>query len=87
MPSCSTGGRRPSLFPWIAALGSLSAEEMYQTFNMGIGFVMVVAREHLAETRRRLARAGAPDAVEIGHVERGDGVSLPSLGLRYVGYT
>jgi len=76
----------PSLFSWIASLGNLAAEEMYQTFNMGIGFVLVVGREHLAETRRRLLRAGAPDAVEIGHIERGTGVSLPSLGLRYVGY-
>ncbi|MGD0250031.1 MAG: phosphoribosylformylglycinamidine cyclo-ligase [Thermoplasmata archaeon] len=77
----------PSLFSWIASLGNLSAEEMYQTFNMGIGFMLVVGREHLAETRRRLARAGAPDAVEIGHIERGTGVSLPPLGLRYVGYS
>jgi phosphoribosylformylglycinamidine cyclo-ligase len=77
----------PSLFPWIASLGGLPDEEMYQTFNMGVGFALVVAREHLAETRRRLARAGAPDSVEIGHVERGVGVSLPPLGLRYLGYS
>jgi len=76
----------PSLFPWVQSLGHLSDEEMYQTFNMGVGFMAVVAREHLSETRRRLTRAGAPDSVEIGHVERGSGVSLPSLGLRYAGY-
>ncbi|MGA8542378.1 MAG: phosphoribosylformylglycinamidine cyclo-ligase [Thermoplasmata archaeon] len=77
----------PSLFGWVQQLGALSNDEMYQTFNMGIGFAVVTAREHLAETRRRLARAGAPDALVIGRVERGSGVELPQLGLRYDGYS
>ena len=77
----------PPLFPWLQSLGRVSAHEMYQTFNMGIGFVLVVARPHLSVTLRRLARAGAPDAVEIGHVERGVGITLPGLGLRYHGYS
>ena len=76
----------PSLFPWVQSLGGLANDEMFRTFNMGIGFVAIVAREHLAETRRRLVRAGGGDAVEIGRVERGSGVSLPSLGLHYTGY-
>ena len=77
----------PAIFGYVQHLGGISDAEMYQTFNMGIGFVLVVAPEHLAETRRRLARAGAPDAVPIGRVERGDGVTLPSLGLTYHGYS
>jgi phosphoribosylformylglycinamidine cyclo-ligase len=76
----------PPLFQWIQQLGGLSDEEMFQTFNMGIGFVMVVGRTGLAETRRRLARAGAPDALEVGHVERGSGVSVPAHGLRFESY-
>jgi phosphoribosylformylglycinamidine cyclo-ligase len=77
----------PPLFRWIQQLGGLSDEEMFQTFNMGIGFVLVVGSTRLAETRRRLARAGAPDAVEIGHVQRGSGVSLPAHGLSFEGYS
>lgn len=77
----------PGLFRWLQALGRVSDEEMFQTFNMGIGFVVAVASEHLAETRRRLARAGAPDAVPIGHVERGTGITLPSWKLSYTGYS
>jgi phosphoribosylformylglycinamidine cyclo-ligase len=76
----------PALFRWVQSLGAVTDEEMFQTFNMGIGFAVVVGREHLAETRRRLARAGAPDAVEIGHVTRGSGVSVPAHGVRYEGY-
>jgi len=77
----------PPLFRWIQQLGGLSDEEMFQTFNMGIGFILVVGSTRLAETRRRLARAGAPDAVEIGHVQRGSGVSVPAYGLSFEGYS
>lgn len=77
----------PPIFEWVQQLGGISDEEMFQTFNMGIGFAVVVSREHLAETRRRLGRAGAPDALEIGHVERGIGVRLPGRGLSYPGYS
>ncbi len=77
----------PPLFRWIQELGSLPDEEMFQTFNMGIGFVLVVSRTRLAETRRRLARAGASDAIEVGHVERGTGVSVPAHGLAFEGYS
>jgi phosphoribosylformylglycinamidine cyclo-ligase len=76
----------PGVFSWLQSLGRISEEEMYQTFNMGIGFVAIVARQNLSETRRRIARAGAPDVVDLGHVERGSGVALPLLGLRYRGY-
>jgi phosphoribosylformylglycinamidine cyclo-ligase len=77
----------PPLFRWIAELGSVAPEEMFQTFNMGMGFAVIADRTHLSETRRRLARAGAPDAVVIGKVERGNGVAVPSLGLEYAGYS
>jgi phosphoribosylformylglycinamidine cyclo-ligase len=77
----------PPIFPYLQQLGGISDEEMFQTFNMGIGFVVVAAARRLAETRRRLARAGAPDAVPIGHVARGRGVSLPGLGLDYAAYS
>jgi phosphoribosylformylglycinamidine cyclo-ligase len=76
----------PPLFDWIRSLGPVDEAEMFRTFNMGIGFAAVVEPRRLAETRRRLARAGAPDAVEIGHVERGRGVRLPDHGLAYEGY-
>ncbi|HXW67798.1 MAG TPA: phosphoribosylformylglycinamidine cyclo-ligase [Thermoplasmata archaeon] len=76
----------PPLFDWLQRLGEIADAEMFRTFNMGIGFVLAVAPTHLAETRRRIARAGAPDAVVIGHVERGRGVRVPSRGLSFEGY-
>ena len=32
----------PPVFHWLAAAGSVGAEAMYNTFNMGIGFVLLV---------------------------------------------
>ena len=77
----------PPLFRWVQQLGGLSDEEMFQTFNMGVGFVLVVSAARVAETRRRLARAGAADAVDLGHVERGSGVAVPGFGLSFEGYS
>jgi phosphoribosylformylglycinamidine cyclo-ligase len=74
------------LFAWLGELGHLAPSELYQTFNMGIGFVVVTRPVRLAQTMRRLARAGAPDAFPVGHIERGRGVRLPHLGLEYEGY-
>jgi len=76
----------PSLFPWVQALGGLADREMFQTFNMGIGFVLVVRPEGEATVRRRLSRAGAPDVVSLGEVADGTGVELPAQGIRYEGY-
>jgi phosphoribosylformylglycinamidine cyclo-ligase len=76
----------PELFRYLAAAGSVPDREMYQTFNMGVGFVLAVRPRRRAELLRRLARAGAPDAVPIGHVRAGHGVTLPALGLHYEGY-
>jgi phosphoribosylformylglycinamidine cyclo-ligase len=75
------------LFRWVADLGRIAPEELYQTFNVGIGFVAIVRPDGLSKTMRRLSRAGAPDARVVGHVERGRGIRLPQLGLRYEGYS
>ncbi len=76
----------PPLFSWLQKRGGISDREMYQTFNMGIGFALVVSARRLRSVRADLARAGVRDAVEIGTVAKGPGVELPRLGLRYEGY-
>lgn len=76
----------PSLFGYLAKLGRIEPKEMFQTFNMGIGFVIVARPRGLAELKRRLARAGYPDAEVIGTVHAGKGVTLPNEGLHYAGY-
>lgn len=79
--------RPPTLFRWIQELGGLSDYEMFQTFNMGVGFVLAVAAGTSEEWLRRLARAGAPDARVVGHVARGEGVTVPRWDLSFEGYS
>jgi phosphoribosylformylglycinamidine cyclo-ligase len=76
----------PPLFRWLQEQGGLSDEELFQTFNAGVGFVVVVDDDAVAEVTARLAKAGAPDTVPIGRVGRGEGVTLPEHRLEYRGY-
>jgi phosphoribosylformylglycinamidine cyclo-ligase len=76
----------PPLFGWIARTGHLSVREMFQTFNMGIGFAVVAAARSVDDLLDRLHRLGAPDALEIGRVGPGRGVAVPEWGLDYTGY-
>jgi len=76
----------PPLFGWLQQLGRISDEEMFQTFNMGVGFVVVARSDRVAPILSRLARSGARGVREIGRVARGTGVAVPALGLRYEGY-
>jgi phosphoribosylformylglycinamidine cyclo-ligase len=65
----------PALFRLIQRGGRIDDDEMYRTFNMGIGMVAVVAPEHLHEVEHSLERRGET-AWLIGSVEPGEGVVL-----------
>jgi phosphoribosylformylglycinamidine cyclo-ligase len=39
----------PPIFKWMQKTGGVERDEMYHTFNMGIGMVLVVAAEHMEE--------------------------------------
>lgn len=82
------GWPEPSgLFAWIRELGAIASEELYQTFNVGIGFVVVATPASAGRIAGRLRRAGYPGLLPIGHVARGTGVELPKLGLRFSSYS
>ena len=65
----------PHLFRMIQQGGQVADEEMYRTFNMGIGMVVVVAPENHHEVEHSLERRGEAVHV-IGRVVRGAGVEL-----------
>lgn len=64
---------RPEIFNLIEKIGEVERAEMYRTFNMGIGFVLVVHPEDEAEMRRRLAGQGEK-CYKIGEIVPGEGV-------------
>ncbi len=75
------------LFEWIVDLGDLDLAEAYETFNMGIGFVAVVEASAAPRLLARLKTNGAPEALRVGTVLAGRGVTLPGLGLEFSGYS
>jgi len=48
----------PPIFGLVQRLGRIADEEMYGTFNMGVGFALVVAREGVDRVSAMLADAG-----------------------------
>ena len=68
----------PAIFRRIASEGSVSSDEMYRVFNMGIGLVAIVPLECIGETI-----ADVPEAIVIGQVvPRGGGDAVRLLGLK-----
>ena len=65
----------PPLFRIIGEGGAVGEDEMYRTFNMGIGMIVVVAPENLHEVEHSLERRGETSYM-IGSVVPGDGVVL-----------
>jgi phosphoribosylformylglycinamidine cyclo-ligase len=61
----------PRIFDVIRRLGDVPVREMYRTFNMGIGLVLVVGAYFEQSVLRRLARLGEKPAL-IGRVVEGD---------------
>jgi phosphoribosylformylglycinamidine cyclo-ligase len=60
----------PPVFRALQDAGRVTEAEMFRTFNMGIGYILIVAREHAAETVTRLTEAGEVAGL-IGEVFRG----------------
>lgn len=74
------------IFRWIRELSQLSTSELYQTFNMGLGFVIAVRAKEVDRALALLRKAGEKGARILGHIDRGRGVSLGALGVRYDSY-
>lgn len=68
----------PPLFNWLAEVGSVKRSDMFNTFNMGIGFVLLVQRTQ-AETTIKWFESQDIAAYAIGEVIAGSGglVGLP----------
>ncbi len=72
------------IFDHIRKLGDLSYEEMYETFNMGMGYVLIIdpeSRRDIMSTLRNKVQVS-----EIGVVENGDGIVVPKMEVEYHGY-
>ncbi|NEO30131.1 MAG: phosphoribosylformylglycinamidine cyclo-ligase [Symploca sp. SIO3C6] len=62
----------PPIFQWLAQAGDVSAQEMFNTFNMGIGFVLIVSPTQAEQTLSWFESLGIA-AYTIGEVIEGTG--------------
>lgn len=73
----------PPEFIAIQEFAKIDDREMYQTFNMGMGFAVIApprSVDRVLEALRRLR------ARVVGEIARGEGVALADRGIRYSGY-
>ncbi len=64
--------QRAEVFDWLQKTGNIASQEMYRTFNCGIGMTITVAAEHADKAVKLLREQGEQPAV-IGEIRRGDG--------------
>ncbi|MBQ4289940.1 MAG: phosphoribosylformylglycinamidine cyclo-ligase [Clostridia bacterium] len=62
--------RTPPIFGLIARTGGISERDMFNTFNMGVGMSVVVAKED-ADTALGVLRENGEDAYPIGEIRSG----------------
>ncbi len=65
----------PAIFRWIAEAGEVNSAAMFDTFNMGIGFVLLVP-ENSAEEAIAIFNESGLAAIQIGQVVKGTGELL-----------
>jgi phosphoribosylformylglycinamidine cyclo-ligase len=71
-----------SIFKVMQELGSVTDQEMYQIFNMGMGYCMVVP-DRIAE---EVAKGAGKGAKVVGHAVSMEGIRVPGFGLNYAKY-
>lgn len=65
----------PAIFPFMQEQGDIDTVEMYKTFNMGIGFIMIVKADQ-AEALVKTVESVGEKAFVIGKISAQEGVKL-----------
>jgi phosphoribosylformylglycinamidine cyclo-ligase len=68
----SKSWQMPRLFDWLREGGNVAEQEMFRTFNCGIGMVVVVSKEDAAKAISQLQAAGEK-VWQIGHIRSRNG--------------
>jgi phosphoribosylformylglycinamidine cyclo-ligase len=64
----SRAWKRPAVFGWLQQGGNVADEEMYRTFNCGLGMVLALSAAD-AERALALLKQSGENAFIIGHIE------------------
>jgi phosphoribosylformylglycinamidine cyclo-ligase len=57
----------PPIFRTIQMLGNVPEDDMRRTFNLGVGFILIVPPDHAGGVREELARQGE-ETVVVGEI-------------------
>lgn len=71
------------VFRLLQVLGGIAEKEMFSTFNMGMGFCLVVDKDVSDAVRKALRGASAK---RVGYIGTGTGVDLKGSGIQFDGY-
>jgi len=71
------------IFTFLQKQGNIDDKEMYQTFNMGMGFAVVVSEKDVDNTLKILNKYASVEIKVVGRIAEGSGVEVPKLGLNY----
>jgi phosphoribosylformylglycinamidine cyclo-ligase len=71
----------PPIFKWLQRNGQVPTDEMMRTFNMGIGLIIVTARDKAEALLDELAARGGRDARVIGQIVPGVPPSVSYVNL------
>ena len=71
------------IFTFLQKHGNIDTMEMYQTFNMGMGFAVVVAKKDEKKTIDILSKFSDAKIKRVGYIGKGKGVEVPSLNLLF----
>ena len=63
----------PPIFGFLQDRGGVAVDDMFRTFNMGIGLAVVCARVDVASVLAGLIAAGESGATAIGEIRAGEG--------------
>ena len=61
----------PKIFRYIQELGDIDEKEMFGTFNMGVGFVLIIDKKDVASILDDIKNLGE-EAYEIGYIAEGE---------------
>lgn len=71
------------IFKFLQKKGNIENQEMYQTFNMGMGFAVITKEEDKEKTLNILKQNCQNKVKVVGKVKKGTGVEHKKLGLKY----
>ncbi|HEC82225.1 MAG TPA: phosphoribosylformylglycinamidine cyclo-ligase [Thermoplasmatales archaeon] len=71
------------IFSFLQEKGNVENKEMYQTFNMGTGFMVITPEKEKKKALEILKKHSEAEVKIIGEIEKGEGVHLPELNIHY----